>query len=243
MTAGLPVTDRIVPFTRQFAILVTTALVVVLAGCGGGGGEGDAQQAAVTPPASAPPASAPPTVAANHAPTISGTSMTSVLVGTAYSFTPSASDADNNTLTFSISGRPAWATFSATTGRLSGTPGPGDVATYSNIVISVSDGTTQTALAAFNLTVVATSTGAATLSWTPPTQNTDGTPLTDLSGYRVYWGTSQANLANSVTLNNPGLTSYVVDQLTPATWYFATTALSSKGIESNRSNVASKTIL
>ena len=164
------------------------------------------------------------------------------MVGTPYSFQPTASDPDGNPLTFSISGQPAWASFSSTTGRLSGTPAAADVGTYSNIVISVSDGSTQVALPAFSITVVATSTGSATLSWTPPTQNTDGTALTDLAGYRVYWGTVQNNLANSVTLSNPGLTSYVVDQLTPATWYFATSALNSKGVESSRSNVASKVI-
>jgi hypothetical protein len=164
------------------------------------------------------------------------------MVGVAYSFQPSATDADNNTLTFSISGKPAWATFSTTTGLLSGTPGAGDVGTTSNIVISVSDGTVQTSLAAFSVTVVAVATGSATLSWTPPTQNTDGTTLT-LSGYTIYWGTSQNNLSNSVTVNNPGLASYVVTSLTPATWYFAVTARNQSGVESSRSNVASKVVL
>jgi hypothetical protein len=59
----------------------------------------------------------------------------------------------------------------------------------------------------------------------------------------VYWGTSQNNLSNVVTLNNPGLSSYVVDQLTPATWYFALTALNSAGSESSQSNIASKQVL
>ena len=43
--------------------------------------------------------------------------------------------------------------------------------------------------------------GSATLSWTPPTQNMDGTPLTNLAGYRVYWGTSLGDYPNSTTLN------------------------------------------
>jgi hypothetical protein len=45
-----------------------------------------------------------------------------------------------------------------------------------------------------------------------------------------------------VTLNNPGLASYVVDQLTPATWYFAMSALNNQGIESALSNSASKLV-
>ena len=113
---------------------------------------------------------------------------------------------------------------------------------YPNIVISVSDGTAQVALAAFSISVVATATGSALLSWNPPTQNADGSALTDLAGYRVYWGLTQNNLASSVTLGNPGLTSYVIDQLTPATWYFATTALNSQGVESGLSNIASKVV-
>ncbi len=98
-------------------------------------------------------------------------------------------------------------------------------------------------LASFSIQVVGTATGATTLSWVPPVLNSDGTPLTNLAGYKVYWGTDESNLSNSVTLANAGLTSYVVEQLTPAKWYFVTTALNASGVESNRSNVTSKTVL
>jgi hypothetical protein len=125
---------------------------------------------------------------------------------------------------------------------LSGTPGAGDVGTTSGIVISVSDGEATTALAAFNVTVQAVATGSATLSWLPPTTNTDGTPLTNLAGYKVYWGTQQGTYPNSATLNNPGLTSYIVDNLVPGTYFFVATAVSGSGAESTFSNVASKTI-
>jgi hypothetical protein len=82
---------------------------------------------------------------------------------------------------------------------------------------------------------VASAKGATTLSWTPPTMNEDGSPL-KLTGYRIYWGLTADNLTNSVTLDNPGLTRYVIEQLKPATWYFVATALSSDG-ESEPSNV------
>jgi hypothetical protein len=82
---------------------------------------------------------------------------------------------------------------------------------------------------------VASAKGATTLSWLPPTMNDDGSPL-KLEGYRIYWGQNKDNLSNSVTLDNPGLTRYVVEQLTPATWYFVATALSADG-ESEPSNV------
>ncbi|HEX5045724.1 MAG TPA: putative Ig domain-containing protein [Gammaproteobacteria bacterium] len=180
--------------------------------------------------------------APNSPPTISGTPATSVLQGTAYSFQPTARDADGNTLTFSIANKPSWATFNTGTGLLQGTPGAGDVGTTTGIKISVSDGTTSASLGAFDLAVQATATGSATLTWQPPTENTNGTALTNLAGFKVYWGTTPGNYPSSVTLNNAGLTSYVVQNLTPATYYFVVTAITSAGEESSFSNPASKTV-
>ena len=65
---------------------------------------------------------------------------TTVKAGRAYSFKPTAADPDGDALTFSITNRPTWATFNAATGQLAGTPAVASVGTYSNIVISVSDG-------------------------------------------------------------------------------------------------------
>ena len=66
--------------------------------------------------------------------------------------------------------------------------------------------------------------------------------MTNLAGYRVRWGTTAGNFPNSVTLNNPGLTSYVVGSLVPGIYFFVVTALNSAGVESQFSNVGSKTI-
>jgi len=87
------------------------------------------------------------------APTIAGTPNTSVAAGAAYSFQPAASSASGGKLTFSIQNIPLWATFSKTTGLLSGTPSAADVNVYSNIIISVSDGSATAALAAFSISV------------------------------------------------------------------------------------------
>jgi hypothetical protein len=177
----------------------------------------------------------------NQPPTISGSPPTTASVGTAYTFTPTASDPDaGTTLTFSIANKPAWATFSTTTGQLQGTPTA--AGTFAGIAISVSDGQAAVALSAFSVIVQAVATGSATLTWTPPTQNTDGSPLTDLAGYKIYWGTSQGSYSNSVTLNNPGLASYVVTNLVSGTYYFVATAINSQGVESSYSAPASKTI-
>ena len=178
----------------------------------------------------------------NRPPTISGSPTTSLNSGTAYSFQPTASDPDGNTLTFSIQNKPAWASFSASTGRLSGTPAAADVGSYSNIMISVSDGTASASLPAFAISVTQVATGSATISWTPPTQNTDGSSLTNLAGYRLYYGTNSASLTQTVQIANAGASSFVVENLSPATWYFAVKAYNSSGAESDMSGLASKTI-
>lgn len=184
------------------------------------------------------------TVAAapNKAPTISGTPTVSLNAGSAYAFRPSAADADGDRLTFSIANRPAWATFNAATGQLSGTPTATSVGTYSNIVIRVSDGKTSAALAAFAITVADASRGAAALMWEPPTQNTDGSPLTNLAGYRVVYGASATQLTQTIQVANAGLSSYVVDNLAPGTYYFAVRAYTTKGVESSDSNVVARVV-
>jgi len=226
--------------SRSRIRLLSVAVVAsfVLAACGGE--EGEETAAAATPPASTSP---PPAGGSNQAPTISGTPAGSTLFGRQYSFTPAANDANGDALTFSITGRPSWATFNSSTGGLQGTPTQGEVGTYSNIVISVTDGTATRSLASFNIQVVATAAGSATLSWTPPTQNSDGSPLNNLASYRVYYGTSSGTYPNSLTVNNPGLATLVVEQLTPATWYFVMTAVNASGAESAQSNMGMKTVL
>lgn len=179
---------------------------------------------------------------ANRAPVISGTPARSVSAGSAYSFRPTVSDPDGNTLTYSIANRPSWATFNTTSGQLSGTPSASQVGTYSNIAISVSDGRATTALAAFAISVVDVSNGGATLSWTPPTTNTDGSSLSGLAGYRISYGASASALTQTVQVANPGITNYTLSNLSPGTYYFAVRAYTNNGTESANSNVSSKTI-
>jgi hypothetical protein len=178
----------------------------------------------------------------NRPPTISGSPATSATVAQAYSFTPSASDPDGQALTFSIVNRPSWATFSTSTGRLSGTPAAANAGTYSGIAISVSDGAATASLPSFTVTVQQIQLGSATIRWTPPTENTDNSPLTNLRGYRIYYGTNSGNLSQVLDLPNAGLSSGVVENLSPGTWYFAVTSYNASNVESNRSNITSKTI-
>jgi hypothetical protein len=217
--------------------LVLIALsAAALSGCGGGDDESAPASGTAQPPAP------PPSGGSNHAPTISGTAPGAVNASSAYNFMPTSADADGDVLAFSIANKPEWATFSTSTGRLSGTPAAADVGTYSNISISVSDGHASTALSPFAIAVTAISNGRATLSWTAPTENTDGSTLSNLSGYRIRYGTSAGALTQTIVINNASVTTYVVEDLAPATWYFAVTAVNSTGSESAYSNVANKAI-
>jgi hypothetical protein len=209
--------------------LVGSVIVaLVLAACGGGGGDSSAgSQDGST---------------GNAAPTIQGQPGTDVTAGQTYSFQPSANDPNGDALTFSVTNLPDWATFNASTGRISGTPTAADVATYSGITIRVSDGSASATLGPFSIAVTAGGSGTALLNWVPPTTNSDGSMLTDLAGYTVLYGRSADDLQQSIPLTNPSLSAYTVENLTSGTWYFAVVAVNAAGVSSPLSNVASKTI-
>jgi hypothetical protein len=82
----------------------------------------------------------------------------------------------------------------------------------------------------------------ATLSWTAPTENTDGSVLANLGGYVIHYGTVANNLTSSITISNPGLTTYVVENLAAGTYYFTLSATTTGGVQSVASNEASVTI-
>jgi Putative Ig domain len=214
-------------WVRKLAGIALMALLV--SGCGGGGGEDSS-------------ASAQDGSAGNAAPTIQGSPGTAVLAGQTYSFQPTANDPNSDALTFSVTNLPAWATFNTSTGRVSGSPTAADVATYSGITISVSDGQASATLGPFSINVTGAGNGTALLTWVPPTQNSDGTTLTNLAGYMVMYGPTADDLQQSVSLTNPSLSSYMVENLTSGTWFFAVVAVNSSGVTSQLSNVASKTI-
>lgn len=87
------------------------------------------------------------------------------------------------------------------------------------------------------------STGNATLSWTAPSENSDGSALTDLGGFKIYYGGALTQLTNTITLTNPGLLTYVLAELpSGTTYYFAVTAVTRTGVESAQSDVVSTTI-
>jgi hypothetical protein len=179
----------------------------------------------------------------NDPPQISGTPSTSATVGQVYSFQPSATDSNGDALTFVISGSPSWASFNTSTGRLDGTPQSSDVGVYSDILISVSDGEEADALPAFSITVTEAATGSVTLTWTPPTKNTDNSTLDDLIAYKFYYGLSPGNYPNEIRVDSPGISSYVIDNLAPDTYYIVSTAIKEGEAESVYSNEATATVV
>ena len=184
--------------------VVGVMAMVALAGCGGGAattqnpaspdGSGSAPEAPITPviPPPVTPPDTPPPGPSNTAPTIAGVPGTTISAGSSYSFQPTAFDADGDSLTYWIQGKPAWATFETTTGRLWATAGSSRAGTFSNIVISVTDGkAAAAALNAFAITVSAAPNVAPTISGVPSNTGTTGT---------LYSFTPSAADANGDTL-------------------------------------------
>ncbi len=178
----------------------------------------------------------------NNSPTISGNPPPEVLFGEMHDFEPDAIDPDGDALTFSITRKPGWANFDVSTGRLFGQPTQGDVGSYDGIVISVSDGKATISLPAFTITVGQSALGSVTLSWNAPTQNADGSPLLDLARYKIYYGRSSGIYDHEIQIDSPGTTTYVVDNLTPDTYFFAATSFNSANVESDYSGEAVRTV-
>jgi Putative Ig domain len=220
--------------------ILSTITLLALAGCGGGGSE--VTNGGGGSSSSSGGGGSPPPSGSNTAPTISGSPVTAAVTGRAWTFTPTATDPNGDRITFEIQNRPAWATFDTTTGRLSGTPSAANVGSFANVVISATDGTGRSSLPPFSINVSAVASGTATVAWTAPTTRSDGTALTNLAGYRIYYGVGPNSFDNVIEVNTVGVTNFVVENLSAGTWYFAVSARDSTGAESGLSSAATKTI-
>jgi hypothetical protein len=222
------------------SLLLTAGMI--LAGCGNGVGVTGASSSGTATGASVPSAPTSSPVA------LTGTPASSVTVGQNYAFQPNVS-ASAGTVTFQIQGKPSWAAFNTSTGALTGTPAAANEGTSAAITISASNSSSSASIGPFTIAVkapatapTAPTTGSANLSWTVPTENTNGTPVTDLAGYHIYYGTSEGAWTSTVTVLDANETSYVVSGLAPGTYYFAIVAFNTAGEDSPQSNVGSKTI-
>jgi hypothetical protein len=146
------------------------------------------------------------------------------------------------TLVFSIGNIPPWATFNTSTGMLSGTPAAANAGAYANVQISVSNGTASASLTAFTVTVTQTGQGVVQLSWTQPTQNTDGSALTGLAGYHLHYGNSAGSMGQTIDVNDPSATTYAVAGLNSGTYFLSLSAYTGTGSESVQTSPVSKTV-
>jgi hypothetical protein len=109
--------------------------------------------------------------------------------------------------------------------------------------INVVLGSSTSAIVTINGDASAAS-GTATLSWAAPTATTEGEPLplSTLSGYHIYYGTSASALTQSVAVSGASTTSFEISGLAAGTWFFAVAADATDGTEGARSAVASASI-
>ena len=225
-----------VPRWRSTHPLLCAFLAGLIAGCGVVDPQVNGNGAAVTG------------VAAANGPepslVISGSPAAAAVAGRVYVFQPNASDSDGESLVFSIRNRPGWATFDSTTGALAGTPSNSDVGTFADVLIAVSDGKLTQSLPAFSITVQAASgtAGTAVVRWMAPNANSDGSPLTNLAGFVVQYGSSADLLAQRAYVNDAAATSFTLQGLGSGAWFFAVAAVSSAGSQSALSPVVTKII-
>jgi Fibronectin type III domain len=221
---------------------VTILLAVTLAACSGGGDDNNGKPAA---PTSSGSTSTTTTTGTGSTPapvplSIKGAPNRQALANQPYWFRPVATDPNGALLQFGIANQPHWSTFNAVTGELTGVPQMADVGVYHGVTVTVTAGTQMRALA-FDVEVVQVGTRSVALTWEPPTENNDGTPLTNLAGYRIRYGTQSGNYTSVVNLDNPGLATYVVAGLASGTYFFVISAYNQNGVESQLSNEATTT--
>jgi hypothetical protein len=221
--------------------MFVTGLVVAVGSLSGCGDSGTSASSAVSTSPGATPVASPPTTSATPTqPTIAGVPVTTAVAGQPYSFQPKVANT-SGTNQFTVAHLPAWAKFNTSTGQLSGTPDTSNVGSYPGIAINLVSGTNVVALPAFSITVAAATSKSSTvtLSWQAPTENSDGSTLSDLKGYKVHYGSASKSYSDTVQVANAGLTTYVVQNLPTGTYYFAVTAYNAIGQESSLSGEVS----
>ncbi|AZQ85697.1 hypothetical protein EKO29_17865 [Colwellia sp. Arc7-635] len=118
--------------------LIGILSICALSACGGGGGGNESPPNVIEPPKSL---------------TLFGAPVTSVDEMQVYAFQVSVKNQSSANLVYSVQNIPSWGGIDPATGLLSGTPNFDDSGSYSNVIISVSDGTNTASLPAFAIEV------------------------------------------------------------------------------------------
>lgn len=82
---------------------------------------------------------------------------------------------------------------------------------------------------------------SATISWLAPTSYVDGTTISELSGHNIYIN-SGSGYTKLTSINNPSVTTYIVENLQPGIYKIVVTAFDAQGVESAYSSEVSLTI-
>lgn len=174
---------------------------------------------------------------------ISPTSANVTASGT-QTFTATVSNSSNTSVTWQVNGvtggNSTVGTISAS-GVYSAPATPPSPATVSVKAISNAD-PTKSATASITITATpAPTTGSVRINWVAPSQETDGSALDDLTGFRIYYGTGPNSLTNRIDVTNPSTRSWLISNLARGTWYFSLVAVSASGSESARTTVIAHT--
>lgn len=193
------------------------ALIFVLTGCGGGGGGGG-----------------------DNGGTTASTTATVNLecepIDAAYNESVTLNWSSTNAETCTASG--SWSGDKTT----SGSETIDSLTDDGTFIITCTDDVGGSVSDSVTVTVTVNNAGTASLSWTPPTKNTDGTDLTDLAGYYIHIGTSSGDYSSVIEVRQNDINSFLVEDLAEGTWYFALSAFDTSGNESEKSNEGSKVI-
>jgi hypothetical protein len=210
--------------------LAALSLVLLAAGCSGSSSRNDDLESAAQAP-----------VSQSQSGTTSGTGSTG---GDAPSVSLSASALEINeggsvSLSWSADNADGCTASGGWSGSLatSGSQNVGPLSAGTTFSLSCS-GPGGSALEMLSVAVI----GPVELSWVAPEENVDGSALTDLAGYRIYYGTSTRSYSDRVDLSDPAATAHTLT-LASGDYYVAMTALDGEGNESGYSNEVVKTRL
>jgi hypothetical protein len=168
-----------------------------------------------------------------------GTPPDFAVVGERYDYVPEVINAILPDLRFSYINRPGWSESYRDTGAIIGTPSEPGV--YANIQIQAWDGVHCGVSAPFTITV-ASAADSADVRWVKPTLNTDGSPLTDLAGYLIRYGTSAAKLDTHFWVDSADVTAAEIRNLSPGNWYFEIASLTDADVRGPFSRIVESAI-
>ena len=211
---------------KKILIIMTSAILI--SGCGGAQNKVKVEADRNPTPILVP-------TPENSVPTITGPPTSSLLAHTDYSFLPVAKDDDNDTLVFSIINQPSWAVFDTSTGGLKGTPT--EISTYTNILISVSDGESTAYLPSFDINVL-NPLHDITITWSAPTIDMNGDDIENLTGFKIMYSQQRDNLNNTISINDASMTNTLITGLESGLYFFSMTATTLHGIESDNADIS-----